>query len=101
MVLFLCACGADRQWQDQRTALSAAIGDCIQREAVAIAPKPVDLETATEVILARCNSHLWAEERAYIDRFPGNPAYAQEQFREMAAVRADQARREIALARTS
>jgi len=97
----ICACGSQQQQGLQTAALSDAATNCIRREAVGIAPKAVDLDTATTAIMARCNAELWAEEKAFMTKYPGFQDSAREHFKRVSAARLDQARSAVALARTN
>jgi hypothetical protein len=97
----LCGCGPSQQQRLETAALSDAATDCIRREAASIASKPVDLDTAATAVLARCNAELWAEEKAFVNRYAGYRDIASEQFKRVRAARLEQAYKAVALARTN
>ena len=86
---------------EQRQSYSDMASECIQREATIIAHTKVDLETAATAVLARCNSELAAERNYLPTLYPGYRDYMEPRLRELDTVRIDQARKRIALLRTS
>lgn len=100
MVVLVAGCSSPQQ-EMQTAALRDSATDCIRREAVAVAPEPVDLETATAAVTARCRGELWAEEKAAVNRFAGYRAYASEKYQAVRDARFQQAADAVALARTS
>lgn len=72
---------------------------CIDREAPVVALTKLDLEAAAMATLGRCAAELDAERRLYGDRNPGSGNDMDRWFKELAAVRFDQARTSIAMER--
>lgn len=84
----------------QMMAFSKKVHVCLDREANAVAPKPVDLETATVAIMARCSKPL-EEMRNFIQtgipNFTPNFSYWE---KEIEPSWTKEARKKVALART-
>jgi hypothetical protein len=100
MVVLTAGCSSPER-EMETAALRDSATDCIRREAIAVAPEPVDLETAVAAVTARCRGELWAEEKAAVNRFPGHRAYASEKYQAVRDARIQQAADAVALARTS
>lgn len=84
----------------QMGALSGKVHICLDREAIAVAPKLVDLETAAVAIMARCSKPL-QDMRTFlymgIPNFTPNPDFWE---KDIEPVWAKEARNAVALART-
>lgn len=101
LVVVLVAGCSSPQREMETAALRDSATDCIRREAIAVAPEPVDLETASVAVTARCRGELWAEEKAFVNRYAGYRAYASEKYQAVRDARFQQAADAVALARTS
>jgi hypothetical protein len=101
LALLLTACGTPQTVQSdpERDAENAEMGKCLARETSAVAPQPVDLETATLAVMTRCH-YGETRERALVAAYPEYRNYIhglmQRQYREMA----DSVKGQIAVART-
>jgi len=93
--------GCARVSNEQIEAAQDGVRVCIERESAALAPTNLDLDTAAMATLGRCGAELEAERRSFIDRYPGYRNYIEPKLRELSAVRLDQARTSIALARAA
>jgi hypothetical protein len=96
----LSGCGSPQQ-KLETASLADATTNCIRREAVKVAPKPVDLNTAAMAVIARCRAEVWAEEKALVDRYPGYREHIAERFKKVHAARFELAQQAVALARTN
>src|SRR5262245_43017632 len=99
-VALLSGCASPQQ-KLETASLANAANECIRREAVKVAPKPVDLNTAATAVMARCAAELWAEEKAIADRYPGYRDHVAEQFKRVRNTRFELAQKAIALERTN
>jgi hypothetical protein len=79
-------------------AAAARARDCLVLETRAIAPQPVDLETATFAVLARCD-YPGVLERSMAANYPGYRDYVHEIVQRRYADIVDSTRRRIALVR--
>jgi hypothetical protein len=93
--LILAACGTRSAETD---AVAARARDCLVRETQAIAPQPVDLETATFAVLARCD-YPGEIERSMAAEYPGFREYVHQAVQRRYADIIDSTRRRIALVR--
>jgi hypothetical protein len=82
--ILLAACDSKRG--AERDSVSSNAVDCLVRETQAIAPQPLDLETATFAVLARCD-YPGVLERSLAAKYPGYRNYVhelmQKQYAEM------------------
>ena len=75
LVSLLAAIPSQPVTADRFAALGRALGVCINREARLVAPKQVDLETASVAVLARCKSEAEAFRHFVYTSLPNfNPA---------------------------
>ena len=72
LIILLAGCGLQRSAEQNAVASSAT--DCLVRETQAIASQPIDLETATHVVLARCD-YPDVLERSMAAEYPGIPRH--------------------------
>jgi hypothetical protein len=93
LTLFLISCGSRRNVELDSARSNAA--DCLVRETRAIAPKPIDLETATFAVLARCD-FPGVIERPMVAEHPGYRDYIHELVQKKYLEMADAVRRGIA-----
>src|SRR6201996_4935120 len=98
LALALCAC-ASPDARGQRDAASTATSECMARESVAVAPKPVDLETAARAVLAACD-FPGVVERPLIASYPGYRDYIHDQVQKRYADMLETVRGQIAVLRT-
>lgn len=80
--------------------LSKKLRICLDRQALIVAPKPVDLETASVAVMARCNAELIQLRRFIttgLPNFSPGPDYWE---KEIEPVYMKEARKAVALART-
>ncbi len=96
--IFLADCASQRSAED--VAAANANADCLRREVQAVAPQPVDLETATLAVMARCD-FPGVIERPLIAKYPGYRDCIHEAARKRYAEIMDATRQDIALARAS
>ena len=68
LIILLAGCGSQRSVEQNAVASSAT--DCLVRETQAIASQPIDLETATQVVLVRCD-YPGVLERSMAAEYPG------------------------------
>ena len=69
LALPLVAC-ASPQRQAEQAALQQKTQDCLVQESVAVAPQPIDLDTAALAVLARCD-YPGVLERSMAADYPG------------------------------
>jgi len=93
--LTLATCGTRSA---ETEAVAARARDCLVRETHAIAPQPVDLETATFAVLARCD-YPRVLERSVAAQYPGYSDYVHRGMQRAYADIVDTTRRGIALVR--
>jgi hypothetical protein len=99
--VLLASCSSSRQGDSTTDFTQHAATRCVREQSEAIAPQRVDLETAVQGVLARCQSQLLAVEREITSRYPiGYRAEMEPGLRRLREVHADAARKFIALART-
>jgi hypothetical protein len=69
--IFLAGFGTQQGVQNdpERDAENAEMAQCLSRETQAVAPQPVDLETATLAVMTRCHFGE-ARERAMVAAYP-------------------------------
>jgi hypothetical protein len=102
IVAFLLeGCSSDSSRSSEGASNSRVAAECIVREAKTIAPMKVDLETAASAVIARCSAYTDAIRRSLVARYPGHRDYIETQTREVDALYLEQARRAVAVARTS
>jgi hypothetical protein len=94
-----CSSGNNRSYEQASSSREAP--ECIEREAKTIAPMKVDLETAASAVIARCSAYTDALRRSLVTQYPGSRDYIGTQTREIDAFYLEQARRAVAVARTS
>lgn len=102
VLLSLAACTSSAQQQSAQAdhaAMLQAATDCLVRETQAVAPQPIDLETATLSVLARCD-YPGVIERSYIAQFPGDRELIHDQTQAKYEDIKDSVRRGIAMLRT-
>ena len=102
LALMLAACGSSQQAAQQTAqidAVSAAAADCVARETQAIAPQPIDLETATLAVLGRCD-YPGVIERSFAAKFPTERQFIHDQTQARYEEIKDSVRRGIAMLRT-
>jgi hypothetical protein len=97
----LSGCSSDSNRSSERADNSGEAAECIIREAKTIAPMKIDLETAATAVIARCSAYTDALRRSLVARFPGHRDYIETQTRQVDAMYLEQARRAIAVFRTS
>lgn len=100
LALVLTACAASKERDQRIEASSHAARTCIQEQSQAIAPMNVDLETAVQGVMARCQSHIWSVEREMTSKYPGYRAEMEPGLRRIREAHEDAARQFIALHRT-
>jgi len=93
----LGACGSSRS--AERDVLMSNATDCLVRETRAIAPEPIDLETATHTVLARC-AYPGVIERSFAAEYPGYRDYIHEKMQKKYLEIVDSVRRSIASLRS-
>jgi hypothetical protein len=93
----LAAC-TPPQRQAEQAAVRASTTDCLARETRAVAPQPIDLETAALAVLARCD-YPGVIERPLAAQYPGYRDVVREEVRKSYADRLEIERREIAMLR--
>jgi len=99
MAVFLTSCRSKEG--DARAEINRnATSECIQREAASVASKQVDIDTAAYSVIAMCSSFINVERQALISDYPGYRDEVEVSFRKVEAVRFDQARSAVAIART-
>lgn len=98
LLVLLAGCASQRSAED--VAAANANANCLRREVQAVAPQPVDLETATLAVMARCD-FPGVIERPLIAKYPGYRDYIHEAARKRYAEIMDATRQDIALARAS
>jgi hypothetical protein len=98
LVLSLGACGSSQRAAEQ-DALRASTTDCLVRETQAVAPQPIDLETAMLAVLARCD-YPGVLERSIASDYPGYRGYVHERIQARYDEIKDSVRRGIAVMRT-
>jgi hypothetical protein len=98
--ILLAGCGGNRSVEHTDNSSSEAV-DCINREAVIIAPSKVDLETAATAVVAKCSIYTEATRRKLIQQYPGYRDYMAPKLKELDDTYMDGARRAVAIARTS
>lgn len=84
----------------QMIALSKKVHICMDRETLIIAPKPVDLETATVALMERCSKQLIDMRNFILTGIPNFTASPDFWEKEIEPTWAKEARKKIALART-
>jgi hypothetical protein len=77
------------------------VTECIEREALTIAPMKIDLESAAENVAAKCRIYTEALRRRVMIEYPGLQEEVRIKFRDLDALNMELARRAIANARTS
>lgn len=95
--VLLGACSSQRQ--AEHDAMLHNTRDCLIRETKAIAPQPLDLDTATFAVLARCD-YPNVLERSITAQFPGYRDHIHETMQKEYPGIVDSVRRGIALLRT-
>lgn len=96
--LTLSACSSPQR-EAERAAAQQALSDCLVRESVAVAPQPVDLDTAALAVLARCD-YPGVIERSYVAEHPGFRAEIHEMTQKEYAAILDTTKRGIVMLRT-
>jgi hypothetical protein len=96
IVLGACTSQAEKA---QRDAASTATSECMARETKAIAPKPVDLETAARAVLASCD-FPGVIERPLMADYPGHRDFIHSEVQKKYAEMLDTVRGQIAVLRT-
>jgi len=81
-------------------ALVAPVTECVAREVKVVAFKPIDLETATQVVMGRCAVELQAVRTAWSAWNPGYRDVTMRQYDDLQAFRVDALRKSIAAIRT-
>jgi hypothetical protein len=94
----LGACTSQAE-MDRRDAASSATSECMAREAVAVAPKPVDLDTAARAVLAACD-FPGVVERPLIASYPGHRDFIHNEVQKRYADMLETVRGQIAVLRT-
>jgi hypothetical protein len=84
----------------QMEMLTKKIHACLDRQALAVAPKPVDLETASVAIMARCAGDLDRMRQFLTTGIPNFTPGADFWLKEIEPVWLKEARKKVALART-
>jgi hypothetical protein len=99
--LFAFAIGActTQAERDRREAANSATSECMARESVAVAPKPVDLDTAARGVLAACD-FPGVVERPLASQYPGYRDYIHNEVQKRYADMLDTVRGQIAVLRT-
>ena len=102
IALMLAGCTSPQREAEQQAAKEKVAGleDCVVRETQIVAPQPIDLDTATYAVMARCD-YPGAVEKELVAEHPGY----REEIREMMQKRypgdVDTIRRGIALLRSA
>lgn len=91
-----CTSQAER---DRREAASSATSECMVRETAAVAPKPVDLDTAARAVLAACD-FPGVIERPLAAQYPGHRDYIHDVVQKRYADMLETVRGQIAVLRT-
>jgi hypothetical protein len=99
VLLPISLAGCASQGSIERDVAMSNANDCIVHETLAIAPQPVDLDTATYAVLARCH-YLEVFEKSMVAKYPGYGDYVREATQKQYTGIVDSVRRGIALART-
>jgi hypothetical protein len=95
--ILLAGCSSQRA--AERAALTSNVTDCLVRETQTIAPQPIDLDTATSVVLARCD-YPGVLERSLVTQYPGHSEYVHETMQKQYPAIVDMVRGGIAKLRT-
>jgi hypothetical protein len=99
LVFAILLTGCSSQRVAERTALTSNVTDCLVRETQAIAPQPIDLDTATSAVLARCD-YPGVLERSLVAQYPGHAEYVHETMQKQYPGIVDMVRGGIAKLRT-
>jgi len=91
-----CTSQAER---DRRDAANSATSECMVRESAAVAPKPIDLDTAARAVLAACD-FPGVIERPLAAQYPGYRDYIHDVVQKRYADMLDTVRGQIAVLRT-
>lgn len=83
----------------ERNAIMQKTDDCLVRESIAVAPQPVDLDTAALAVLARCD-YPGVLERSFIAEHPGQREFVQAEAQKLYASILDTTKRGVAMLRT-
>jgi hypothetical protein len=96
--LLLVACQSSQRAAEQ-AAIREKTTDCLVRESQAVAPQPIDLETAALAVLARCD-YPGVIEKQLIAEHPGYREFIHQETQKRYADILDTTKRGIALLRT-
>jgi hypothetical protein len=80
---------------------SDPIVNCILQEAAVVAPKAVDLDTASYAVIASCDTYINFKRRQLLDKYPGYQDTVRSALRGWDAELLDMARKAVATFRTS
>jgi hypothetical protein len=92
-----CSSGGKRDHEDDNNSREAS--ECIEREAVMVAPTNIDLEAAAASVVVRCSTYTDALRRKLNGEYPGYRDYIAPKLREVDELYLAQARLAVARAR--
>ena len=95
----LGACASREEIRQEQDANARQAADCINREAISVAPTALDLDVASATVVARCSAYTGALRRDLTSRYPGHRDYIEPKLREVDELYLAQARLAVMRAR--
>jgi len=80
--LLLGACASRAEMREEAEANARQAADCINREAITVAPVASDLDVAAATVVARCGAYTGALRRDLTSKYPGYRDYTEPKLRE-------------------